>query len=215
MGGPAEGPAAPAAFRRAVESLRAGALRPEVAAEVIRAPRRLAPFSFAVSGEVGAAEDGDGDERGDDGGPGIGTADGRLILLHDPDGQDAWRGEYRVVVLVQADLEPELASDPLLPDVGWSWLSEALAARGCAYAEPSGTVSRSSSHFFGGLAGRDPSTRIEIRASWTPLAAPQAPEGVPELGCHLAAWGELLCAAAGLPPVQEGVIAMPRPGRGR
>ena len=42
----------------------------------------------------------------------------------------------------------------------------------------------------------------EIRASWTPL-------DVPDLAAHVEAWGELLCTAVGLPPVPEGVAAMP------
>ena len=57
------------------------------------------------------------------------VATGRLVLLHDPAGQDAWDGTLRLVTYVTAELEPELASDPLLPAVGWSWLTDALAAR--------------------------------------------------------------------------------------
>ncbi len=50
-------------------------------------------------------------------------ADGRLVLLHDPAGHDAWHGTFRLVTLVRAELEPEMAADPLLPDVCWSWLT--------------------------------------------------------------------------------------------
>ena len=42
------------------------------------------------------------------------VANGRLILLHDPAGHDAWSGTLRLVTYVTADLEPELASDPML-----------------------------------------------------------------------------------------------------
>jgi len=52
--------------------------------------------------------------------------------------------------------------------------------------------------------------QIEIRASWTPLLVDEQPE----ISGHVEAWGELLCTAAGLPPVPEGVTAMPsRRGR--
>jgi hypothetical protein len=47
----------------------------------------------------------------------------------------------------------------------------------------------------------EPSTaQLEIRASWTPTE---------DLTPHVEAWGELLCTAAGLPPVPDGVATMP------
>ena len=54
------------------------------------------------------------------------TRPGRLILLHDPAGQDAWEGTFRLVCFVQARLEREQLGDEMLPVVGWSWLTEAL-----------------------------------------------------------------------------------------
>ncbi len=59
-------------------------------------------------------------------GPAGELATGRLVLLHDPDGEQAWDGVLRLVVYVRAEVDAELASDPLLPDVGWSWLTDAL-----------------------------------------------------------------------------------------
>ena len=106
-------------------------------------------------------------------------ADGRLVLLHDPAGHDAWQGTFRLVTLVRAELEPEMAADPLLPEVCWSWLTGALQARGLSYGEPSGTVTRASSHYFGGLAERPAASQIEIRASWTPR---EGLGGVPDTG---------------------------------
>ena len=54
------------------------------------------------------------------------------------------------------------------------------------------------------------SAQIEIRASWTPALVDERLE----IADHVEAWGELLCTAAGLPPVPEGVTAMPsRRGR--
>ena len=31
----------------------------------------------------------------------------------------------------------------------------------------------------------------------------------PDLGAHLEAWADLLCTVAGLPPLPEGVVALP------
>ena len=48
------------------------------------------------------------------------------MLLYDPTGPEPWDGTFRAVTFVRADLEPELGADPLLGEVGWSWLVEAL-----------------------------------------------------------------------------------------
>jgi hypothetical protein len=174
---------APYPFRHAVDALREARVRPEVRVEEVTAPRRLAAYAFALEATVLAG----GEE----------LADGRVVLLHEPRGHDAWAGSFRLVTLARADLEPEMAADPLLPEVSWSWLTGALAARGAGYELPSGTVSRASSHFFGGLAERPEETRIELRASWTPR---ERSGGLVDAAAHLAAWCDLLCACAGLPP---------------
>jgi hypothetical protein len=166
------------AFRRAVEALAAVAVRPEVRLSPAPAPRRLAPFSWAVTAEVLV----DGEE----------LADGRFVLLHDPAGQEAWNGEFRVVTMARAELEPEIAGDPMLGEVGWSWLMDALQAHGAGYAEPGGTVTHAASQYFGALADRQDSTEIELRASWTPADG--------RFERHLTAWADLLCVCAGLPP---------------
>ncbi|MGI5458832.1 DUF3000 domain-containing protein [Streptomyces sp. CA-249302] len=187
---------APPAFLAAVQALRGSRLRPQIEVEPTRAPQRLAPFAYALEAAVV-----DGDED---------LADGRLVLLHDPDGHDAWRGTFRLVTLVRAELEPEMAADPLLPDVCWSWLTGALSARGLSYGEPSGTVTRASSHYFGGLSERPAASQIEIRASWTPR---EGMGGVPDTAAHLASWCDLLAQIAGLPPAGPGdasVVTLPQ-----
>ncbi|MFD0145591.1 MULTISPECIES: DUF3000 domain-containing protein [unclassified Streptomyces] len=189
--GDTEANAGPPAFRRAVDALRAARLRPELEIDPTRPPQRLAPYSYALEAAVVEGEDD--------------LADGRLVLLHDPAGHDAWKGTFRLVTLVRAELEPEMAADPLLPEVCWSWLTGALEARGLAYGEASGTVTQAGSHYFGGLAERRPATQIEIRASWTPQ---DALGGAPDTAAHLAAWSDLLCQIAGLPP------SPPDPGAG-
>ncbi|MEU6574194.1 DUF3000 domain-containing protein [Streptomyces sp. NPDC046805] len=187
---------APPAFRAAVEALRTARLRPQIEVDPTPAPKRLAPFAYALEAVV---VDGDQD-----------LADGRLILLHEPDGHDAWHGAFRLVTLVRAELEAEMAADPLLPEVCWSWLTGALQTRGLSYGEPSGTVTRASSHYFGGLAARPAASQIEIRASWTPR---EGLGGVPDTAAHLAAWCDLLAQVAGLPPAAPGdasVVTLPQ-----
>ncbi|MFI6435638.1 DUF3000 domain-containing protein [Streptomyces sp. NPDC050759] len=190
------GGAAPPAFQAAVQALRGSRLRPQIEVEATRAPQRLAPHAYALEATV---VDGDQD-----------LADGRLVLLHDPDGHDAWRGTFRLVTLVRAELEAEMAADPLLPEVCWSWLTGALSARGLSYGEPSGTVTRASSHYFGGLAERPATSQIEIRASWTPR---EGLGGVPDTAGHLASWCDLLAQVAGLPPAGPGdasIVTLPQ-----
>jgi hypothetical protein len=177
----------PETFARAVAGLRAVRPREEIALEEVPAPQRLAPYAFAMSATVRKEAD---DEM----------ATGRLILLHDPDGHDAWDGgTLRLVTYVTAELEPELAADPLLPAVGWSWLVDALEAYDAAHTAIGGTVTQTISTRYGQLAGPPAAGDIEIRASWTPLGA--------ELGAHLRAWCALLASTAGLPP--PGVTALP------
>ncbi|MYR40620.1 DUF3000 domain-containing protein [Streptomyces sp. SID5910] len=195
-GGRQPGGAAPPPFTAAVDALQTARLRPQIEVEATRAPQRLAPYAYALEAAVV-----DGDED---------LADGRLVLLHDPAGHDAWQGTFRLVTLVRAELEPEMAADPLLPEVCWSWLTGALQGRGLAYGEPSGTVTRAGSHYFGGLSARPPASQIEIRASWTPR---EGLGGVPDTASHLASWCDLLAQVAGLPPAGPGdasIVTLPQ-----
>ncbi|MEQ4208713.1 DUF3000 domain-containing protein [Actinopolymorpha sp. B17G11] len=177
----------PEVFQRAVSELRSARLRPEVVSEEIPAPQRVAPFSAAVSADV-VIDDHE-------------LATGRLVLLHDPEGHDAWQGTFRCVAYVRAEIEAEMVTDPLLGAVGWSWLTEALEAEGASFLAPSGTVTRVASESFGGMGEEPARAEIEIRASWTPL------DGA--IGAHAQAWGLLLCTAAGLPPLPAGVASIP------
>jgi hypothetical protein len=174
----AESTGQPENFARAVASLRGVRPRPEILLEEVPAPQRLAPFSFALSAAVLREHDE--------------VATGRLVLLHDPAGQDAWSGTLRVVTYVTAELEPEMAGDPMLAAVGWSWLLDALASSGARYTAAGGTVTQVSSVRFGDLAGPPDNADVELRASWTALDD--------NLGAHLSAWCTLLASTAGLPP---------------
>ena len=176
-------------FRTALESLRELRVRPEILLEEAPAPQRLAPYAIALSAEV-VVDDAE-------------LATGRFVVLHDPDGQEGWAGSFRVVAFVKATLEPEMAADPLLAEVGWSWLVEALDSNGAAHTAISGTVTRVTSESFGGLADRPLEGPIEIRVSWTPTDA--------HLGPHAHAWAEVLAQAAGLMPLPPGVAQLPLP----
>ncbi|SFC37084.1 DUF3000 domain-containing protein [Streptomyces aidingensis] len=190
------GDGVPFAFRAAVAALTSVRPRGEVVLSTTPAPRRLAPYAFALHATVApgpAAGGGPGDEEEDEE-----LADGRFVLLHNPESDHGWGGgEFRLVTLARAALEAEVAADPLLPEVAWSWLAEALEHRGLGWAAAGGTVTRASSQSFGALAQRPPRTEVELRASWTPREAP-------ELGGHLLAWCGLLAQCAGLPPENGG-----------
>jgi Protein of unknown function (DUF3000) len=169
--------------------------------EDVPAPKRLAPYATAIAATV---------QR--DGGD---VAWGRLVLLYDPDGQEGWDGAFRLVAYVRADVEPEMAADPLLGEVGWSWLSEALDAHVPGYAAPSGTVTRVITEGFGAKRDELPLTGFELRASWSP-AGPGGTDDTDldalDLSAHIAAWCDCLSAAAGLEP--PGTRALRPPGRG-
>ena len=181
-----EPPLAPLAFQHAVTQMRQAKFRPELFVEEMPAPQRIAPHASALSADVTV----DGEEVGS----------GRIVLLHDPAGNDAWNGTFRCVAYARAEIDPELVSDPMLAGVGWSWLTEALTAHGAEYDAASGSVTCVSSESFGGMAEEPVTAQLEIRASWTPAG---------DLGAHVEAWGELLCTAVGLEPVPEGVATMP------
>jgi Protein of unknown function (DUF3000) len=178
-------PAPPEIFRLAVESLVGTEVRSEVRVEPLRPPQKLAPYSYAVSAEVLDAE-------------GVDIASGRLVLLHDPDGHEAWDGVLRLVAYASADLDDEMGVDPMLPTVGWSWLTQALGERHAAHRAEGGTVTQTTSTRFGDVHGPRTTVSIELRASWTADTADLAP--------HLEAFVDLLCTAAGLPP--EGVTVL-------
>jgi hypothetical protein len=176
----------PAGFRRAVAGLTGLELRPEVVISELPPPQRLAPYAVALHAVVVRA----GDE----------LAEGRLVVLHDPDGQAVWEGDTRCVAYVQAAIDFEIASDPMLPSVGWSWLLDALSGADADYRAAGGTVTRTTSERFGALADHPHAADVEMRASWSPVG---------ELGPHLVAFAELLCSAAGLPPTPPGVVPIP------
>ncbi|MDT9593937.1 DUF3000 domain-containing protein [Nocardioides zeae] len=179
----------PRAFADAVAAMRAASVRPEVRLEEMTAPRRIATYAFALTGDVVVREDE--------------LATGRIILLHEPDGNDAWEGTFRCVTYVRAETDAEAVDEGqgMMGQVGWSWLTEALEAHGAEHHAAAGTVTCVVTQGFGQMADEARTTQVEIRASWTPSG--------PDLARHVAAWADLMCQAGGIEPVPDGVAVLP------
>jgi hypothetical protein len=143
----------------------------------------MAPSTWACTGEIVVH-----DEE---------LASGRLVVLHDPAGQESWDGTSRMVALVQAQLEPEFAIESMLGDVAWSWVTESLELHGADARELGCTATRVVSQSYGALASRPSTVDVEMRVSWTP--EPADGDDLP-LAPHFAAWTAMLAAAGGLPP---------------
>lgn len=197
MSAPQQPAEAPPGFARAVEALREAmaAVRADVGVHELPPPVRVAPYAFAVAGQL----EREGEEM----------AAGRLVLLFDPAGQAAWEGRARFVCYARAGLDPEMAADPLLPEVAWSWLLEALDAQEVGRRALGGTVTTTSSRRFGQLAADGDSSELELRCSWSPGTDGPDPGSLADPAAHLRAFRALLAAMAGLPPPVPGVVPLP------
>ena len=196
----------PQSFLTALGDLRRASPRRQAVVEETPAPSKLAPYAVALRAEVRdpAAASLEGhpvprlrpspqqDEM---------LATGRFILLHDPEGPEAWGGTFRVVIYIKAELDPEMGNDPLLASVAWTWLSDSLALHGVEHSRAGGTATRILSESFGSLEDRQASNDVELRASWTPTGS--------RFDAHLEAWADMVCSFAGLPPLPDGVVALP------
>ncbi|MEZ5211443.1 MULTISPECIES: DUF3000 domain-containing protein [unclassified Gordonia (in: high G+C Gram-positive bacteria)] len=201
----------PADFTAAVQSLHGASIRGELEVGSIRPPQRLAPYSYALGVEVAPPDVTDPSLVPADS---AGSAFGRLVLLYDPSGQEAWNGTFRLVAFIQAEVEADLANDPLLPEVAWEWLTEALGVpSGSTESLPplgsdtpavvalGGTVTATTSVRYGDIAGPPRAHQLELRASWTPTSS--------ALAGHLEAFCEVLASAAGLPPAGTSSLGRP------
>jgi len=173
-------------FEQLVAPILALKPRSEILLEAVPAPQKLAPHALAMTADV--LED---------------AATGRFVLLHDPAGQEGWGGNWRCVTFARAAIDLEMASDPLLTEIGWTWLIESLKKNGCEFLAPSGTVTRVASSSFGALEDREEDSEMEVRASWTPTSGE-------DLVNHVNAWLELLAMTAGLEPIPQGVSSISR-----
>jgi hypothetical protein len=191
-----------AAFRSAVAELEAGLSqqnrdRPEISFDAEPPPRRLAPHAAAIAATVrrpGAA-------------PAEGTdvGWGRFVLLCDPAGQPGWAGPFRIIAYLRADLEPDIAADPLIGHVGWTWLTEALDAKTLGYRLLSGTVTRVVTEGFGTKQDEPVATEFELRASWSP--APSGAVGAAGADTAVAVTGAAVTGAAATGAAATGAAA--------
>jgi len=154
------------------------------------APKRLAPYGIALTADLDDEEDQEAEDA---------LATGRLVLLHNPEGVDEWAGTTRAVLFMRATVDPEVAEDPMLPEVAWTWLQESLERHGAQMREISGTVTRTSSEAFGDIAGTKTPGAVEIRASWTP-------DGT--LLAQVRAWVDLMRVTVGQPVLPAAVTAL-------
>ena len=174
---------------QAIASLKITGLRPEIEIEEVPAPARLAPHSAALAADAVGPNDED-------------LANGRFVVLHDPEGQETWDGNFRIVTFVKASIEADVVNDEIFDEVAWSWLTETLTDFEANHHNMSGTVTRTVSRSFAGLEDRPRETELELRASWTP--------DNPDLGPHLRAWIALMEVCAGLIPLPAGITAIGR-----
>lgn len=179
----------PEEFAQAVASAKAATFRPELDVSPIPSPERIAPHACAWSATITPQAQEDGDQ---------GTA--RLVLLYDPAAPAAWSGVWRMVCFAKAPLDQSMSEDPLLPDVAWSWLTDALEAHGAHFARAAGTASTIISTGLGELATGHKGAEMELRASWSPQSA--------DIKNHLEGWAEFVCMLAGFPPTPDGVAAL-------
>jgi hypothetical protein len=191
----------PPEFTGAVASLTDARCRPDAVVAPAPAPARLAPHAHACTVDIGEA----------------GT--GRLVYLHDPAGQPAWSGRDRLVVFARATVDAAMAADPMLTEVVWTWLVDALDETGAGHTALGGTVTATTSHRYGSLAHVAAQHEVELRCSWTPVAdgarvqslsAPRRGSRTAlDLEPHLLALVTTLADMCGLPPYRPGVVGLP------
>ncbi len=172
-----------------VKSLSNLDFRAEILVEEVPAPARLAPHSFALALDVVDANDNE-------------LANGRFVVLYDPDGQETWNGDIRIVTFVRASIENDVVTDEIFDDVAWSWLVEALTESEHGFHNISGTVTRTISKSYAGIEDRQAETDVEVRASWTPNSF--------NVGEQLQSWLNFVERAAGLTPLPPGVTSLSR-----
>ncbi|QRV02898.1 DUF3000 domain-containing protein [Arcanobacterium phocisimile] len=170
-------------FINALESLKGHTFHSGFHVVQIPPPTKIAPWAVALQAEINDSPTQD---------PDFFRGNAKFVVLHDPAGQPAWDGTFRIVMHAQAPIESDLGDDPLLGEVAWSWLPESLAETGARFHSLNGTVTRVFNETFGGLYIDSSRIDLEVRASWTPDSQ--------FLGEHLLAWQRFCMSMSGLPP---------------
>lgn len=178
----------PEPFTNALTSLRTAARTVDLELTEIPGPTRAAAYSVALSGSLADPDD-----------PETEIADGNFVVLYN-DADDGGPGSFKVIVMIRAELDAEMSIDPLLPDVAWTWLEEALARFTGSVDDLGGAVTRTITTNHGRTAEHGDSVELELRASWASQSS--------EVGDHLQAWGQALRTCAGQPVHHDGVTTL-------
>ena len=191
----------PPAFTAAVEQVGRAVLRPEVVVDTMPAPQRIAPFAHAVSGDVitpGTAR------------PGPATATTRSA----PGGSSCCTTRPATTpgaARSAASRSPAPTSSPR-----WPPTRPCPPSAGAGSPTPSTPTAASTSP----RAAASPSCTPKDSARWPPTAPTPRSRSAPpgrrrrDMGAHISAWSDLLCAIAGLPPLAPGVIPLQQRRRG-
>lgn len=140
----------------------------------------MAPYAAAVEFEVGRESDAPAECRS------------TLVILYDPEQRELWGGAFRLVGHMRAQIDRDMAEDPILGEVLWVGLVSDLERQTSGANLLMGTVTKEMSETFGGLQLRGAHLHVEIRCSWTPDFV----AGAAALVDHVKAWGEYLLQIA-------------------
>lgn len=182
---------APGEFLTALSALRDVPTPPNLALEEIQAPFSVAPFAASLSGEVLRKNR---SQNTDD----I-LAHGNFSIFYSPTVVTEWEAKFRIVSIVRAEIDKEMAVDPMIYEVARAWLHDSLTQSTARFNCLRGTVTQVMSQSLIGSDADEQESQLEIRSSWSPL--PQNNDGQVdwELGLHLESWINLLFATSGSP----------------
>lgn len=167
----------PAEFLEALLTLRSVTTPPHLTLSEIPAPKRIAPFAAALHAQS-PIEDDD-----------LPIATGRFIILYNPEAPIEWGAKFRIITQIRSEMDAHLGEDPLLGQVVWSWLHDALDKHSASVRTLNGTVTREHSETFGGLVLKRSEIEVELKASWSTDFNDLAP--------HFSAWLDLVTQAYG------------------
>ena len=172
--------APPQDFISALGSLRDAWIDPSLIVHEVPAPTRLATWSAAVEIET--------QERNGEQPVAIAT----LVILCDPEQEEVWGGQIRLVGQARMSVDDDQSTDPLLGEVIWATLLQSLTDAGSTPLACVGTVTREISQTFGGLELQGSTLNADLRCSWTPTSN--------DLSADLSGWAEALRSNSGVLP---------------
>lgn len=172
--------APPQGFLSALGSLRDAWIDPSLVIHEVPAPARLAPWAAAIEVETRELA---GDQP---------IARATLVVLCDPEQEEVWGGQIRLVGQARMNVDDDQSTDPLLGEVIWGTLLQSLAEAGSTPLACVGTVTREISQTFGGLELQGSKLNADLRCSWTPATN--------DLSGDLAGWAEALRSNSGVLP---------------